>query len=370
MSGVAPNGDQVAASTLLALLDGAVFANATRRSGKPCRIRLPGDPAARGALVTAHLRGVPATVTFHADGHEPWREQVEAVVLAAFCPATDGPCRWVAIDLDGADHGNGGLVDPVHATRTLAEQAGNAGLLPGLLVARSRRGRGRHVFLLLSEPVSLPDAVVGVAALAAAAFRVAASDVTECGAKHAFRRTDGAIVRPGDPGAVELLPHSTARPTHGWALTLPGAGAFAPHGGGVIVDAFTDRPVVHNRVPRCDRLAWSQCLEHAKASLAERTNLPSAACLPRGSNRAKRTLPPIDRVDARTRAFLDGRTPKGSRNSAAFAASANLLGCGVPENEAERLILAGASACGLPECEALATFKSAVRALVSKHRCL
>ena len=45
-----------------------------------------------------------------------------------------------------------------------------------------RGGRGRHVFLLLPELVALADAVIGVAALVAAAFKVAARDVAECGA--------------------------------------------------------------------------------------------------------------------------------------------------------------------------------------------
>ena len=38
----------------------------------------------------------------------------------------------------------------------------------GLLVARSRRGRGRHVFLLLPGPTSLNDAMIGMVALARA----------------------------------------------------------------------------------------------------------------------------------------------------------------------------------------------------------
>ncbi len=223
---------RVAAPLLHALLDGATFANAARRSGKPCRIRLPDDPESRTAIVDAHLRGAPSTLTFHANGHRPWREQVDAVALAAFCPSADGRCRWLGIDLDAADHGATGLVDPMYAARTIAERAANAGLMTGLLIARSRRGRGRHLFLLLPEPVALADGVIGVAALAAAAFKVAASDVAEYGAQHAFRRVNGVIARPGEAGAVELLPRSTVKPPHGWPLALPGAGAFAAHGGG------------------------------------------------------------------------------------------------------------------------------------------
>jgi len=198
--------DKIAVSILLALLEGTTFVNALRRNGKPCRIALPDDEESRTALVEAHLRGESRILTFHAEDHEPWPEQVEAVVLAASCPAGDGRCRWLGIDLDASDHGPSGLVDPVHAVRAIAERADAAGLFDGLLVARSRRGHGRHVFLLLPEPVSLEDAVIGVAALTAAAFKVAASDTAEGEVAHGFRCTNGAIAQPGDAGFSRISP--------------------------------------------------------------------------------------------------------------------------------------------------------------------
>ncbi|MEK6798933.1 MAG: hypothetical protein AABZ12_08225 [Planctomycetota bacterium] len=360
-------GDRVATSLLLALLDGATFANAMRRSGKPCRVRLPDDPDARSALVAAHLCGAPATLTFHADGHEPWRERVDTVVLAALSPGGDERCRWVGIDVDATDHGERGLVDPVHAMRTIAECAAEAGLTAGLLVARSRRGRGRHVFLIPPEPVSLADAVIGVAALAAAAFKVAASDVTEYDARHAFRRANGAIARPGEAGAVELLPRSTVKPPHGWALVLPGAGAFSARGGGVIVDPFEDQPIHHECVPRCDCKSWSRFVDEARATLSKRNATAAPQLGKRLAICTDQPRPAIDRIDARTRAFLDGCIPQGARNMSAFAASANLLGCGIDPREAERLIMAGAAACGLPQREALDAFSSAVSVLTRKR---
>ena len=360
--------DRVATPLLLALLDGTTFANALRPSGKPSRVRLPDDSEARSALVGAHLRGAPSALTFHAEGREPWREQVDAVALAAFCPAADGRCRWVGIDLDAADHGERGLVDPVHATRTLAERASAAGLATGLLVARSRRGRGRHVFLMLPEPAALADAVIGVAALAAAAFKVAASDVAVYDAQHAFRCANGAIARPGEAAAVELLPRSTVKPSHGWALALPGGGAFAAHGGGVIVDPFEDQPVHHEGVPCCDHESWSRFIDEARATLSKRNATAAPQRMKRLANDTDKPRRPIDRIDARTRAFLDGCTPQGARNVSAFAASANLLGCGIDQREAERLILAGAAACSLPEREARAAFSSAAGALTRKRR--
>ena len=48
--------DRVPAPLLLALLNGATFANAMRRNGNPCRIRLPDDPGARAALIFAARR--------------------------------------------------------------------------------------------------------------------------------------------------------------------------------------------------------------------------------------------------------------------------------------------------------------------------
>ncbi len=348
--------DRGGASLLLALLDGATFANAVRRNGKPCRIHLPVDLESRTALVGAHLRGAPSTLTFHADGLKPWREQVNAVALAAFCPAVDGQCRWVGIDLDGADHGAIGLVDPMHAARTIAERAADAGLMSGLLVARSRRGRGRHVFLMLPEPAMLADAVIGVAALAAAAFKVAAFDVAEHGAQHAFRRANGAIAHPGDVGAIEFLPHSTVKPPHGWALALPGAGAFTADGGGVILDPFKDQPIQHRCVPRCDGQAWRCFVTEGRHAL-DRIKRQQGRRHPRYTDQ-----PRPQRLHPLTDEFLAGRTPTGRRNTAAFAAACNLLGNGLPLHEVERQILQGARGCELPEREAHSALQSALRA--------
>ncbi len=355
--------DRPGATILLALLEGATFANAVRSNGRPCRIRLPDDPESRVALIRAHLSGAPSTLTFHAEGYEPWEERVDAVTLAAFCPAADGRCRWVAVDLDASDHGASGLCDPCHATRVIAERAAHAGLGSGMLVTRSRRGCGRHVFVLLSEPVSLADAVIGVAALAAAAFRIAAFDVANNGAQNAFRRVNGPVARPGDAGAVELLPHSSQKPPHGWALALPAAGAAAPFGGGVIVDPFEDQPTRLGRVPRCDHVCWTRFVDEAKATLSKRNATAAPLLVRRPAKYTHRSRSPIDRIDRRTQAFLEGRVTEGARNTSAFAASANLLGCGVDQREAEFLIVAGATTCGLPEREARNAFNSAVRAV-------
>lgn len=355
----------VTITLLLALLDGTTFANAVRRNGRPCRIRLPDDPKSRAVLVDAHVRGEPATLTFHADGHDPWQEYVDAVVLGALCPAVDAHCRWIGVDLDGTDHGDRGLADPVHAARNIAERAADFGLMSGLLVARSCRGRGQHVFLVLPEPVVLPDAVIGVAALAAAAFKVASSDVLEYGAQHAFNRGDGTVARLGDTGAVELLPRSTVKPPYGWALALPGAGAFATHGGGVIVDPFTDQPTNHQRIPRCGHDAWSRFIADAQEKLP-RTKSAGEHAHPVRVRHARALRAPLDRIDPRTRAFIDGHAADGGRNAAAFAASANLLGCGLEEREAQQLILLGSMRCGLPPHEATTAFKSAVKALARR----
>ena len=71
-----------ATDILLGFLEGTTFVNALRRNGKPCRIRLPKDANYRAALVEGHLLGESVDLSFHAEDHEPWREQVNAVVLA------------------------------------------------------------------------------------------------------------------------------------------------------------------------------------------------------------------------------------------------------------------------------------------------
>lgn len=361
MAANAVNGD-----LLLALLDGSEFANALRRNGKPCRIRLPEDADARQALVDAHVTGRSMSLTFFANGCEPWNEQVDAVVLAPFCPRTDGLCQFLVIDLDANDHGSTGLADPVHAARVIAERSDNAGLSSGLLVARSRRGRGQHVFLFPPAAVSLDEAVLVIAALAASAWLVAARDVVDYEAKHAFRRVNGTIATPGDPGAFELIPRSSGQPKYGWATTLPAAGAFAHCGGGVIVDPFTDRPFDLHEVPRCDPEAWSRFVVDARNQRAMHTLLHQRSDPARPKMALHHDRDHFERIDWRTRDFLEGRVPEGSRNNAAFAASANLLGCGVSERETRRLVLAGARACGLPEREALASLKSAVASIQRK----
>lgn len=354
---------------LLGLLEGAIFAGALRRKGKPCRTPLPEDLESRSALVRAHLLGEPRELTFVAENCDPWVERVDSVVLAGFCPASDGLCRWMAIDLDADDHGERGLADPVHAARTIAERADNAGLSSGLLVARSRGGRGRHVFLLPPNPVALADAVIAIAALIASAYRIAASDVHEGDVPHAFRCANENIAQPGDAGAIELIPRSTTRPKFGWALTLPASGALRKHGGGLIVDPFTDEPTQPECVPKCDPQAWSAFITEARAALSERSRARRRR-RPRSRWRkiAHPDIAPHCRIDPQTRAFLEGRIGAGNRNNSAFAASMNLLGCGVDVGEAESLVLDGAAACGLPEREARAAFASANRAYGRKRR--
>lgn len=351
-----------AVQTLSTLLDGAEFATAIRSNGKPCRIALPADREGRESLICSHLRGAPATLTFIARGHDPWRETVDAVALAAFCPAADGQCRFVALDVDAADHGPAGLADPAHVVRTIAERADALGLLSGLVAARSRGGQGRHIFFLVTEPVPLQHAVIGVAALGAAAWKVAKLDSLEYETPPAFRCANGAAARLGDAGAVELLPRSGLRPQFGWAMTLPAAGAFAARGGGAIIDPFTDAPCDLTSVPVCDTLAWARLIADAMNELTRAVQWQRWDGAHRAPSRSTTCSDPLTRIDHRTRELIDGQTPTGSRNNAAFAAGANLLGCGVNELEARRLVLAGGRACGLSEREARTAFESARRA--------
>lgn len=351
-----------AKATLFTILDGARWATAIRDNGRPGRIMVPADPAERAALIDAHLTGSPAVLTFHRADGPPWAERVAAVVLGCYTPAADGLCHWVAVDLDATDgHGARGLVDPLHAARCIAERTYNAGLGGGLLVARSKSGRGVHVWLILPAPVPLADAVLGVAALAAAALRVAGDDVHDAGGEHAFRRGDGSIARPGDAGGVELYPRSGARPACGWSLTLPGAGAFAHRGGGVVIDPFTNEPCQLPDEPRCDATAWVRHVDEARAELQRRSRRSTPRPAPREPLRAS-TIG----ISNRTHDFINGRINEGSRNLNCFSAACNLLGCGIDPAETERLILHGARACGLPEREARAALASASRAVSPK----
>jgi hypothetical protein len=354
--------------TLLTMLEGASFANAVMPWGKPGPIQLPDDPHERGRLVDAHLGGEPADVLYSPRERLPQRVHVRRLALAAFCPATDGRCRWLGVDLDAADHGPRGLADPVHAARCLAERADMAGLLSGLLIARSRGERGRHVLLILPAPVSLADAVIGVAALVADAFRVAAADRADHGTLHAFRTADGRTARPGEPGAIELIPRGSQKPEFGWPLALPAAGAFVERDGGVIVDPFADTPWTLVDAPRCDARCWSRFVAEARARLAHRSRAEAISRPAERRNPSRGTADPLERADSRTRAFLDGRASEGMRNTACFAAACNLIGVGATTAETERLVLAGAAACGLPQREARTALASAIGIMRRKGR--
>jgi hypothetical protein len=64
-------------------------------------------------------------------------------------------------------------------------------------------------------------------------------------------------------------------------------------------------------------------------------------------------------LPARTEKFLAGLVREGSRNEEAFAAACQLRDAGLTQADAERRIIAGAAACGLPRREALNAVASA-----------
>jgi len=67
----------------------------------------------------------------------------------------------------------------------------------------------------------------------------------------------------------------------------------------------------------------------------------------------------VSRFPQRTEKFLAGLIREGSRNEESFAAACQLRDAGLTQAEAERLITAGAAACGLPRREALNAVRSA-----------
>jgi hypothetical protein len=353
----------VLVDTLLAILEGCSHASALMPWEKPGPIRLPDDAAERRALIRAHIVGEPARVLSTPQGKRPSYVQISKAVLAALCPASDGLMRFIAVDLDAADgHGAGGLVDPVHAMRCFSEQADMFSLSSGLFAVRSRSGRGRHLWLIPPEPVALAEAVLVAAFWGAAAHRVATRDVEDGdgAVRHAFRCGDGLLAIPGKAGAVELYPRSTDRPPLGWALALPGSGAMAARGGGSIVDPLTDHPRALTRVPRCEPKAWQTVVSTARQAVAARR--PTQGHPGRSVHGRKRSRDVWERIDPRTRELLDGRTPPGQRNQAAFGATCNLLGIGMDRAETQRLVLAGATASGLTEREARSAVQSGFRA--------
>lgn len=347
-------------ATLLALMEGCKFASAMMPWGQQGPIELPSADGDRRALVLAHVEGKRAEVTYCPSSGPSRIVSVARLVLFALCPAADELCRFLCYDLDSADgHGSKGLLDPLRAAACIAERCDALGLLGGLIVARSRNGKGRHVWLILPCRVSLVDAVIVAAGLAAHALRIAAQDAADTDRPHAFLSGDGQIAPIGRSGTWELIPHSTNRPTKGWALVLPGAGALAAHGGGQIIDPFSypTEPATLTSVPRCDVRAWQRFLAETRAELDRRK--PS----PRRRSPGRRTpLDPLTRIDPRTRAFLDGNCAPGERNRSLFVAVTNMLGVGVPGSEAEQLAYRAALHCGLSDREARATIRSALRA--------
>jgi len=349
-------------STLLAVLEGCTRAAASMPWGRLGPIRLPEEVSARHALVEAHVEGPSATVIYCPSGEAPRSLKLGAVVLYAYCPAADGLCRWVGFDLDAVhSHGAGGLMEPHRAAACIAEQCAAAGLFGGLVVARSAGGAGRHLWLIAPAPVPLADAVFLVAGLAARALSIAENDAAGSDRAHAFVCGDGSIATLGKSGSVELLPRSTDRPAFGWSLMLPSPGALADRGGGLIIDPFSDppTPVKLTHVPSCDPRAWQTFLDETRHALVRRQ---VGKPLPPNAGTTPVSTHAMDRLDPRTRVFLDGRCPVGQRDHSLYVAVCNMIGVGVPRAEAQRLALQGALACGLPEREARATIRSALHA--------
>ena len=342
--------------TMSRLLDGATYAVARRPDGKPCPILWPDDAAGREALIRAHYAGSRATVTFAA-GSRTWRAEVPSLELAAYAPAAEGLTRSIAVDLDGPTHGAGGLADPAHAARVIAERAENAGLAGGLIVAESRSGDGRHVWLVLPGPTELCDAALGLGALVASAFAVATRDAHETGAPHAFATVAGPAAVPGQAGAVELFPPSTQRPTRGWSLRLPFyRGLFVAERLCPFRPGSAGRLML-NSVPAMDPGAWARWVDDARRELTRKRAFKAASVPAVERERAGQGGKP----SARTQAFLDGRAEPGSRNAECFAAAANLAGLGWPAGLIRGAILSGAERCGLPRGETEACIASALR---------
>lgn len=332
------------------ILDGSTFATARMPWGghKPGPIRLPDDRDDYERLVGAHLLAHAATVDFCPADEAPSRVRVDPTVLAGLCPAADGLCRWVAIDLDGTSHGPGGLLDPIRAARAIVQAGREHGL--DLLAVRSGSGSGVHVWALLESPAPLADAVLGISRLVAEGLWAD---------RDGFATGTGATAKLGAAGCVELIPKSTDRPPKGWPLSLPFSGAARVRGGGHAIDPMTGGPVELADVPVCDPATWRAFVAGARRRLPRPKPRPAPRVRPGDRD-------PLANLDGQTADFLAGRVEQGGRNRAAFAAACSLLGRGVPQLDTERLIFEAAAACGLPAREARTVFASACGAMRAK----
>ncbi|GMU23384.1 MAG: hypothetical protein AMXMBFR13_34620 [Phycisphaerae bacterium] len=343
--------------TLLHLLDGCTRASAVMPYGKPGPIRLPIREENRRDLIQRHISGSGATVLFAPQDKPEHPKAVDPLILGGYSPGADKLCRFIGVDLDGGNHGDGGLADPMHAGRCIASACDWYGLADGLLFARSKSARGIHVRVVPPDPVPLTDAVLALGTIIASAMRLAAADV-EDGTPHAFRTVGGGIAKPGQPGAVELIPPHTEAPAVGWSMALPAAGAYRQQGGSSIISPFEGKPLLLDRVPLSSREAWSDLVRDAKRSLRRRTPPPRPSRPQRPRQRAWYEPKP----HPATEALVSGRVQPGNRANAAFASACNLLGLGIAPHEVERQVVEGAVASGLPEREARAAYRSALKA--------
>lgn len=341
------------------MLDGSTHAAAMMPWGQFGPILLPEPTADRDKLIAAHLSGTPADVRFSPMGKPPRAVSLDAVQLSAYLPRADGLCCFIAVDLDGSSHGSNGLADPDAAALCFAERADSFGLLPAALIVSSRSGAGRHIFAFPPEPVPQADATLAVAFLAATARRIADRDANEYSSAHAFRNGSGEVARPGQSGAVELLPRATERPERGYAIAMPFGGAAAKCGGGVPLDVFEHppKPLRLDTVPRCNADAWHRFISEARRALERRTKRPPVHT-GRSWGRSDRGRA---RLDPRTEALLAGTIGEGGRNRAVYYGFGDLVRSGVSPPDAEGMIVAAAERCGLRRSEALATVKSAQR---------
>lgn len=188
----------VAGCTLRAVLP-------VRPDGK--KLLLPIAPGQdRSALVTGHLAGRLPPVAIRTGDGRNWSEH-RAVALAA-CPVVGDQAAWIALDIDAAGHGHA-----TTATSTTAQQSATvaADLIADMgwpyLVAASGGGAGRHVWCPLRMPAAM---AVWVATL----WR-----------QQVIERVPGAD--------IEIRPNGSHPP--GAPLTLPGGGAYAGAGGGLIL---------------------------------------------------------------------------------------------------------------------------------------
>lgn len=228
----------------LASLNGCALRAVMPRRPDGKKLLLPIAPGADlAALLSGHLAGHLPPVSILTDDGRTWTER-NAVALAA-CPVIGAEAAWGGQDFDCAGPGHKTTATPASAHQgamAAADMLHDAGL--PYLVAASGGGAGRHVWCPHRMPARM------------AAWLVA------------LLRDQVLAAVPG--ADIEVRPGSDRAP--GSAFILPCGGAFAGHGGGVVLRQHPGRAGAIEPL----LAAWHRCRDNEERVAARRVQYQAA----------------------------------------------------------------------------------------------